>query len=68
MHGDEQLDLKAAANFSTSWADISFKTIGDLTATNWATFQLPEKQLSWYKLHVYHTAIIRGKLREYRIH
>jgi hypothetical protein len=40
---DEQLDLKAAANFSPSWADTSFKTIGDRTVTNRTTFQLPEK-------------------------
>jgi hypothetical protein len=30
MHGDEYLDLKAAVNFATSWADISFKSILDL--------------------------------------
>jgi len=39
VYGDEYLDLQAGVNFSTSWADISFKTVFDCTATN----QLPEK-------------------------
>jgi hypothetical protein len=43
VHGDEYLDVKPAVNISTSWADISFKTILERTATNRATFQLPEK-------------------------
>lgn len=68
MHGDEYLDLKAAVHFSTSWADNSFKTILDRTATNRTTFQLSDKWLSWYELHICHTAIIRGKIHAYKIH
>jgi hypothetical protein len=43
VQGDEYLDVKPAVIFSTRWADISFKTILYRTATNRATFQLPEE-------------------------